>query len=253
VIDATGMPQSAVVVGGSSDIARETLRILAGRRLRSVLLAGRDAGSLEAVAAELRTLGVTSAETARLDVSEVGGLDAFAAEAARRLGEIDLVIVAAGDLGTAVIDELDADSVAANIVTNFAGPAAVTLALAHVLRAQGCGRIVILSSVAVMRVRAARLVYGSAKAGLDGFALGLCDALEGSGVDVMVVRPGFVRTKMTEGLEAAPLSVDAPAVAQAIVRGLETGAAVVWVPGALRPIFGVLRLVPRALWRRLPG
>jgi decaprenylphospho-beta-D-erythro-pentofuranosid-2-ulose 2-reductase len=253
VIDATGMPQSVVVIGGSSDIARETLRLLAPRRLRAVLLAGRDVAALQEVADELHALGVASTHVLRLDVTEVDQFEAFASTAADQLGEIDLVLMAAGNLGTAVLDELDATTVASILTANFAGPAAATMALASVMRAQGAGRIVVLSSVAGVRVRKANFVYGSAKAGLDGFALGLSDALEGSGVEVTVVRPGFVHTKMTEGLPPPPFAIDAVAVAQAIVRGLETGAAVVWTPALLRPIFGVFRLLPRALWRRVPG
>ena len=171
----------------------------------------------------------------------------------RRLGEIDLVLVAVGDLGSAALDELDAVAVASTVATNFSGPAAVTLAMAQVLRAQGWGRIVILSSVAGVRVRRANFVYGSAKAGLDGFALGLADALDGSGVKITVVRPGFVHTKMTAGMSPAPLAVDAVTVAEKIVRALETGEAVVWVPSVLRPVFAVLRILPRALWRRIPS
>jgi decaprenylphospho-beta-D-erythro-pentofuranosid-2-ulose 2-reductase len=253
VIDATGMPQSAVVIGGSSDIARETLRLLATRRLRRVMLGGRDPAALEAVAEELRVLGVASVETAHLDVTELSDLDAFATEAAARIGEIDLVLVAAGHLATASLDELGTATVGSTVAANFTGPAAATMALAQVLRAQGAGRIVVLSSVAGVRVRKANFVYGSAKAGLDGFSLGLGDALEGSGVQVTVVRPGFVRTKMTAGLKPAPFAVDAAGVAAAIVRGLETGRSVVWVPAALRPIFGLFALLPRSLWRRLPG
>lgn len=251
MIDATGMPQSALVVGGSSDIAVETMRLLAGRRLRRALIAGRHVDSLDTVAHELRSLNVT-VDTAQLDVTDVDRLDGFAAEALSRLGEIDLVIVAVGDLGIAALDQLDAVGVASTLATNFVGPAAVTLAMAQVLRAQGWGRIVILSSVAGVRVRKANFAYGSAKAGLDGFALGLADLLEGSGVKVTVVRPGFVNSKMTAGMKAAPLAVETVTVAEAIVRSLETGAAVVWVPSVLRPIFGALRMLPRALWRRIP-
>jgi decaprenylphospho-beta-D-erythro-pentofuranosid-2-ulose 2-reductase len=111
----------------------------------------------------------------------------------------------------------------------------------------------VLSSVAGYRVRAANLVYGAAKAGLDGFALGLGDALAGSGVKVVVVRPGFVKTKMTSGRSAAPLSIDAATVADAVVRGLERDADIIWAPPALRYVFAVLGIVPRALWRKMPG
>lgn len=251
--DVTGMPQTAVVIGGGSEISRSILRALASRRLTSVLLAGKGAASLEAAAAELAALGVPKIEVATVDVTATGTLEAFADEALVTLGSIDLVLVTAGVLGTAELTELDAPSVASMAAANFTGPAAAITAFARVLCAQGHGRIVVLSSVAGYRVRAANFVYGAAKAGLDGFSLGLCDALAGSGVEVMVVRPGFVRTKMTEGRKPAPFSVDATEVADAVVKGLETGAAVVWVPGILRYVFGLLRLAPRAVWRRLPG
>ena len=186
-------------------------------------------------------------------MTEIGALENFADAAARRLGDIDLVLVAAGELDMADLATLDAPRVAALATTNFTGPAAAMTAFARVLRAQGHGRIVVLSSVAGYRVRAANFVYGAAKAGLDGFALGLGDALAGSGVNVMVVRPGFVRTKMTAGRKATPLAVDASDVATVVVRGLETGAAVVWVPPVLRYVFAIFRLLPRSLWRRMPG
>ena len=253
MIDATGMPQSAVVIGGGSDIARETLRLLAGRRLKTVLLAGRDPTAYSEAVEELLALGVATVETANLDLTDSGTFETFADDAAKIVGEIDLVLVAAGDLGTADLVDLDAPKVAALVTANFAGPAAAAMALARILVAQGSGRIVIMSSVAGVRVRRANFVYGSSKAGLDGFGLGLADALAGTGVRVTVVRPGFVTTKMTAGLKPAPFTVDGPAVGEAIVRALETDAAVVWVPGILRFVFMVLKGLPTALWRRMPG
>jgi len=253
VNDVTGMPQSVVVVGGGSDISRAIMRALAGRRLSSALLAGRNEHHLQAVAEELRALSVGRVETERLDVTKIGGLESFADEAARRIGQIDLVLIAAGELGTSELPELDAPTVASLMTTNFTGPAAAMTAFARVLCAQGHGRIVVLSSPAGYRVRAANFVYGAGKAGLDGFALGLGDALAGSGVSVVVVRPGFVRTKMTAGRKVVPFAVDPPQVADAVVRALETGAEVVWVPGFLRYIFGILRFAPRSLWRKMPA
>jgi decaprenylphospho-beta-D-erythro-pentofuranosid-2-ulose 2-reductase len=251
--DVTGMPQTVVTLGGGSDLSRAILRSLAGRGLSSALLAGRNSDSLRTAAEELRALAVAKVETERLDVTEVGALEGFANLAAQRLGTIDLVLIAAGVLGTTEFADLDASTVALMATTNFTGPTAAMTAFARVLKAQGHGRIVVLSSVAGYRVRAANFVYGATKAGLDGFALGLGDALAGSGVSVMVVRPGFVRTKMTTGRKAAPLAIDASDVADAVVRGLETGAEVVWVPSVLRYVFGIFRLVPRSVWRRMPG
>ena len=250
--DVTGMPQTVVAVGGSADISRAILRALAGRRLSSALLAARNTRNLQAAAEELRGLSVARVETERLDVTRIASLEAFADEAVRRLGHIDLVLIAAGELGTGELTELDAPAVASLATTNFTGPAAAMTAFARVLCAQGDGKIVVLSSVAGYRVRAANFVYGAAKAGLDGFSLGLGDALAGSGVEVMVVRPGPVRTKMTAGRKPQLFTVEASDVADAVLRGLETGADVVWIPRFLRYVFGVLRLAPRSLWRRIP-
>ena len=247
------LPHNVVVIGGGSDLSRAILRSLAARGLSSVLLAGRSVESLEGAVKDLHRLRVDKVEVALLDVTDIGALEHFADLAVERLGTIDLVLVAAGVRGTSEPAGLDARQFSSLATANFTGPGAAMTAFARVLRAQGHGRIMVLSSVAGYRVRAANLVYGAAKAGLDGFALGLGDALAGTGVKVIVVRPGFVRTKMTMGLSEPPLSIEATDVADAVVRGLEKDADVIWVPPVLRYIFAVLRVLPRSLWRRLPG
>jgi short-subunit dehydrogenase len=103
-----------------------------------------------------------------------------------------------------------------------------------------------------VRVRRANYVYGSAKAGLDGFASGLADALHGSGVRLLLVRPGFVVGRMTAGMSPAPFSSTPDQVAEAVADALQHDRDVVWVPRTLRPVFAVLRLLPRAVWRRMP-
>src|SRR5262249_7142941 len=107
-------------------------------------------------------------------------------------------------------------------------------------------------SVAGGRARRSNFVYGSTKAGLDAFFQGLGDALGGTGASVMIVRPGFVHTKMTAGEDPAPLAATPGAVAEAGVRGLERGCEIVLVPPALRWVRTVLRHVPRPLFRKLP-
>jgi len=170
--DGTGMPQTAVVIGGTSDIGRSILKALVARRLRRVVLAGRDDKGLQSVADELLALGATSVETVFCDVTDTAAHNALARQAAEQLGQIDLVLVTAATLGDQGRDENDPAAAARVLDTNFTGPAAALLAFAAVLRAQGHGRIVVLSSVAGVRVRRANFVYGSSKAGLDGFAGG---------------------------------------------------------------------------------
>jgi len=251
--DAMGMPQTAVVLGGSSEIARAVLRALATHRLRHVLLAGRDEVSLAGAAKELEALGTDKVETIAFDVTDVAGHAAFARQAADKLGHVDLVLVAAGVLGDQHSDEHDPVATAAVLTTNTVGPAAALIAFADILRAQGGGRIVVLSSVAGVRVRRANFVYGASKEGLDGFAQGLGESLRGSGASLMIVRPGWVATRMTAGREPGPMATTPDAVAADVVRGLERGSATVWSPAPLKFVFAALRLLPAALWRRLPG
>ncbi len=108
-----------------------------------------------------------------------------------------------------------------------------------------------LSSVAAERPRRANFVYGSAKAGLDAFGRGLGEALRPDGVRVLVLRPGFVRTRMTAGLRPAPFSVDPEAVAAVAVDALRRGDEVAWVPAALRWVMLAARALPAPLFRRI--
>src|SRR6516165_6932301 len=251
--DAFGHPQSVVVLGGTSDIARSLVELAARPRCRSLVLAGRDAVRLEAAAGSFRST-VAHVEVVSFDATEPANAEKAVTACFDAAGEaVDLVVLAVGDLGEPEGDEDSPERVAHMLTVNATWPAAALTAAAAHLRAQGHGRIVVLSSVAGYRVRRANFVYGSAKAGLDGFALGLSEALWDTGVSVQVVRPGFVHTKMTAGRPAAPFAVGPERVAADVARGLARGQTVIWSPGALRFVFGVLRLLPRALWRRLPG
>ena len=113
------------------------------------------------------------------------------------------------------------------------------------------GTLAVITSVAGERARADNFVYGSTKAGLDAFTQGLSDRLQGTGASVMAVRPGFVRTAMTEHMEDGPMATTASAVATDIVTGLKRGAHTVWSPAKLRYVFAVLKVLPRPVWRKL--
>ena len=167
-------------------------------------------------------------------------------------GDIDMVLLAFGILGDQAHDEREPAAAVRVAQTNYTGAVSAGLVCARALQTQGHGSLVVLSSVAGERARRANFIYGSSKAGLDAFAQGLGDALHGTGVHVMVVRPGFVRSKMTAGLPEAPLATTPEAVATAIELGLRRRSETVWVPGALRVVMSALRHVPRTVFRRLP-
>lgn len=250
--DALGSVQSVLVLGGTSEIAVTTVRELAARRARTVILAARDPGRAEDAARQARDAGATTVETVRFDGDDSESHERFVDEVFGHHGDIDLVLLAFGVLGDSEAYADSGPAAAAVVRTNFLGAVSVAIPVARRLREQGHGTLVVLSSVAGERVRKSNFVYGASKAGLDGFAQGLGDSLRGTGVDVMVVRPGFVRTKMTAGLDSVPLATTAEAVAAAIVRGLARGSHTVWVPQALRPVMAVLRHLPRAVFSRLP-
>ncbi len=251
--DAFGHPQSVVVLGGTSDISRELVALLVADRGRSVVLAGRDGSALEQAAEELRHR-VAHVCTVTFDACTLDDVDKTVRRCFEAAAEpVDLVIVAVGELGSQAADETDPDRIARMLTVNLTWPAAALSAVAGQLRQQGHGRIIVLSSVAGYRIRRSNFVYGSAKAGLDGFAQGLGEALRGTGVFVHIVRPGFVRTKMTAGRPSPPFAVEASRVASDTVRGLARGQTVIWSPGHLRWVFSVLRLLPHTLWRRVPG
>lgn len=247
--DGTGGVQSVLVLGGASDIAVATVERLVADRCDRVVLAGRPSPALDAAAERIRGDGA-DVEVVPFDAVEVESHEKVVGEVFAA-GDVDVVLLAFGVLGDqATFDEDHAAAVEA-VTVNYTGAVSAGLAVADCLRRQGHGTLVVLSSVAGIRVRRDNFVYGSTKAGLDGFAQGLGDALQGSGARVMVVRPGFVTTKMTEGMDPAPFPTTADEVAMDIEAGLRRGAHTVWSPPVLQAVFGVLRLVPRPLWRRL--
>jgi decaprenylphospho-beta-D-erythro-pentofuranosid-2-ulose 2-reductase len=250
VIDALGTVGSLLLVGGTSDIAVATARRYLQERPLRIVLAARDTPRRAAVAAELRTAGAT-VEEVDFDADDPGSPKRMVAEAAAG-GDIDVAVIAFGRLGDQ--DQLAGDPEAVSELgrVNYVAPVVVGTVLANHMRYQGHGVIVALSSVAGERARRSNYVYGSTKAGLDAFFSGLADSLAGTGVSVLVVRPGFVRSKMTEGLPEAPLATSPEAVADAIVRGVRQGRHTVWVPGAMRWVMSALRHTPRAVFRRLP-
>jgi decaprenylphospho-beta-D-erythro-pentofuranosid-2-ulose 2-reductase len=251
VKDALGAPQSVLVLGGASDIAIATVRRLVAARTRTVVLAGRHLDKLEEPVSELRRLGADRVEAVPFDADDTASHGAFADDVLTRFGDIDVVLLAFGVLGQQDEAEDDPEVAVGLLRTNFVGAASVGLHVARHLRRQGHGTLVVLSSVAGERARRSNFVYGSSKAGLDAFFQGLGDSLVGSGARVLIVRPGFVHTKMTAGMPDVPLSTTPEKVADVIVRALGTGAEEAWAPPALRYVMAGVRHLPRPVFRRL--
>jgi decaprenylphospho-beta-D-erythro-pentofuranosid-2-ulose 2-reductase len=235
-----------LLLGGTSEIGLAVLAALDLPADAEVILAGRDQHRLAAAAAELSA----SAQTLSYDAADTGRHQAFTDEIFST-GPLDMVISAAGVLVPQAELERDVRRAAAMIDANFTGHVTTLLAIAARMRAQGYGTIVVLSSVAAVRPRKANFVYGASKAGLDAFARGLADSLHGTGVRVVLVRPGFVIGRMTAGLPPAPLATTPAQVGAATAAALRARKSSVWVPAPLAGLSVALRLIPRPAWRRV--
>jgi decaprenylphospho-beta-D-erythro-pentofuranosid-2-ulose 2-reductase len=238
-----------LLLGGTSEIGLAIVTALGLGPDAEVILAGRDPQRLEAAG---KSLG-RPVTVARYDAVDTGAHQAFAAEI-NAGGVPDLVIAATGLLIPQEQAEQDIRLAATMIETNFTGHVTALLAFGEAMRGRGSGTIVVLSSVAAIRPRKFNSVYGAAKAGLDAFARGYADSLHGTGVRLLLVRPGFVTGRMTAGMKAAPLSTTPAAVGAAVAGALRdqgNGKSVVWVPTALAGLAAVMRLVPRPVWRKL--
>lgn len=240
-----------VVFGGRSEIGLAVAHRLAPGR--TVVLASRPGGDVSALEAPLVEAGAAAVEFVDFDADDLDAHAAVVDGIESRVGPIGIAVLAFGILGDQEVAERDSRAAARILHTDFVAQAALLTVLAERMKPRRAGVLVAFSSVAGQRVRRANYVYGSAKAGLDGFASGMADALHGTGVTLVIPRPGFVIGRMTEGMDPAPFSSTPDQVADAVVeRVLERRAGVVWIPWQLRVMFAVARLVPQPVWRRMP-
>lgn len=239
-----------LVLGGRSEIGVKVAQRLAPGNV--VVLAARRSADLAAQVAQVRDAGAEAVHCVEFDADDLAEHPAFLARIDDEFGPVDIAVLAFGILGDQARAEQDPAHACAVIHTDYVAQVSILTILANGFRTRRSGTVVVFSSVAGVRVRKANYVYGSAKAGLDGFAMGLADALHGTGARLLLVRPGFVIGRMTEGMKPAPMSSTPDQVADATVKALRGDRGTVWIPATLRPAYFVARLVPQALWRRLP-
>ena len=243
--------ETAVILGGTSEIGVQTAKALIRAGARRVVLAGRDLPAMEAVAAGMRDGGDVDVTVVAFDAADVDSHEDLVGALFAELGDIDLTLLAFGVLGDQLQAEEDGAAALDVMRTNLDGVVSVAVPLARRMRAQGHGHLVLLSSVAAERPRRGNFVYGASKAGADAFFQGLADSLEGTGVHAMVVRPGRVRTRMTAGMPDIPFTTDPDRVAHDILAGLRRGSHTIWSPPVLRAVMFGMRHLPRPIFRRV--
>jgi decaprenylphospho-beta-D-erythro-pentofuranosid-2-ulose 2-reductase len=258
VINAVGNPQTILLLGGTSEIGLAICAEYLKKGAARIILATLPGDPLRDTAvAQMKASGAE-----QVDVIDFDALDTDShpkvIEQAWDGGDVDVAIVAFGILGDA--EELwQNQRKAVQIVgINYTAAVSVGVLVGEKMKAQGYGRIIAMSSVAGERVRRSNFVYGSTKAGLDGFYLGLGEALRPYGPRVLVIRPGQVRTTTTlehwkaTGAKEAPFTVDKEEVAALAVEASQKGKELIWAPGQVRYLMSVLRHIPRPIFRKLP-
>ena len=225
------------------------MRLAAGA---TVVLAARGQGVLDDQIQALRNVGAAAVHTTTFDADDLTSHAELLEQITAEHGPISTAVLAFGILGDQARAEADAERAVAIVHTDYVAQVNLLTLLAQQMRTAGRGRIVVFSSIAGARVRRANYVYGSAKAGLDGFASGLADALHGSGVHLLIVRSGFVIGRMTTGMDPTILSSTPAQVAEATARALNRNKRTVWVPRAMFALAFVARRLPQFIWRQMP-
>lgn len=239
-----------VMLGATRGIGRSLARLLASRSEKIHVL-GRNADDLLKCAEDLKVRGASSATTGLCDLMapETFGPALEAADAA--LGGFDTVIMSAGIFGTQ--DELanDRERARAVLTANFTNTVLFCEEARVRLLARGGGHLAVFSSVAGERGRKPVVIYGSTKAGLSAYLEGLDHLYRAQGLITTTVKPGFVRTSMTQGLKEPPFAGDPDDVAKTVLSAILRGAPVVYAPPMWAIVMLVIRALPRALMRAL--
>ncbi|ASF10671.1 putative oxidoreductase [Nocardia brasiliensis NBRC 14402] len=252
MINAVGNPQAILLLGGTSEIGLAICAEYLKKGPARIILAALPNDPLrdEAVA-QMKAAGASSVELIDFDALDTDGHPKVI-DAAWDGGDVDIAIVAFaldGDPEELWQNQRKAVQVAG---INYTASVSVGVLVGEKMKAQGFGRIIAMSSVAGERVRRTNFVYGSTKAGLDGFYLGLGEALRPHGPRVLVIRPGMVRTKFSAHVKEAPLTVDKEVIAELAVSAAQKGRELIWAPGTWRYVMMILRHIPRPIFRKLP-
>lgn len=236
--------RTALVVGATSSLAQTLCRALA-KRGYALVLAARDERELELLAGDLTTRYGVHTRSLHIDFEAANFSTARMIEQA---APFDMLFFAAGDMGSSEQDDLANLAHVAKV--NYVVPSQILSVAAEYLAEQGGGNIVVISSVSGDRGRQSNYEYGAAKAALSTFAAGLRNRYYTKFVHVMTVKPGFIDTPMTWGMQS-PLIASREAVAEAILRGLEAKRNIIYTPWFWRFIMFIICHIPEAVFKKL--
>jgi len=243
-------PRRILVLGATSGIAEACVHLWASRG-DHLFLVGRNANRLAAVAADASTRGAGFVDSAIVDLDRTDHHADLLAHAINSLGGLDIAYLALGVLGDQSKAERNFHDAAQIVHTNYTAPVSLLTWLANYCAQRHSGTLAVLSSVAGDRGRKSNYVYGSSKAGLTAFVDGLRNRIDREGVHVMTIKPGPVKTSMTDGMKGQESFADVNKVAASIVKSIDRGQDVVYVPGKWRVIMSIVRAIPERVFKKL--
>lgn len=243
------MTQTWLVIGATSTIARAFARQAAARG-DSLLLAGRDMGELELIAADCQFRGAPLAEAIAFDARDASTFDPIVKRGAATEGTLSVAVFVGSMPDQADIDA-DPALVDGTITDSFTGPARLLTMLAPLMEERGAGTIAGVGSVAGDRGRLGNYVYGASKAGFHAYLSGLRNRLGRSGVHVITVKPGTVDTAMTWGLEKLPFVAPPDKIASDILRAADKKKDIVYTPLIWWPIMTIIRTIPERVFKKM--
>jgi len=244
------MSRKIAIFGATSAIAMQCAKCFAARN-DELFLVARDKEKLSALKDDLLVRGAAKVETAIADLANYSTHQKVLEKAAKKLGEIDVALIAYGTLSDQKACESDFEKAEKEIQTNFVSVSALVSELANHFEARKAGTIAVISSVAGDRGRKSNYVYGTAKGALNIFLQGVRNRLHSSGVHVLSIKPGFVDTPMTASFKKGPLFASAERVGQGIVRAIDKRKDVVYLPWFWRWIMLVIKIIPECIFKRL--
>jgi decaprenylphospho-beta-D-erythro-pentofuranosid-2-ulose 2-reductase len=239
-----------LIIGAGSAIAQASARIFAGRG-DSVFLVARNLQVLDAIAADLRVRGAGLVDAVQMDANDFAAHEAMLERAEQSLNGLDTVLIAHGTLSDQKACESSVELTLKEMTTNGLSVVALLTRIAKTFESRHVGTIAVISSVAGDRGRQSNYIYGSSKALVNAFLSGMRQRLSKSGVVVITVKPGFVDTPMTAEFAKGALWAKPQRVALGIVRAIDRGAPVVYLPGFWRPIMFIIRAVPERIFTTL--
>lgn len=252
MINAFGDAQNVLLVGGTSEIGLAIIAEYASSgSLQNVVLAGRNEIKLiESKKAMQSRFADLSISVCLLDMLNTGHL-ANVIDNLFDFYEFDLVILAAGVLPSNNVALEDTGLTVETAKVNFLGPLEIASKSLIRMLGQGHGVILNISSIAVVRARNDVAVYGSSKVGLDYWIEAAGSSLENSGVRMVNLRPGMVRTRMSAGINEAPLTISPSQAAVHAKRGLNGSKTTIWAPKGMFIIGLALKFLPRSILNKL--